>query len=84
MTATVTLTENLGGDLLVHCDIGRERLCARVPRTARTSELVVGSTIMLTADCADLHLFDPETGRRLRWHAPETPALQPQFTDIGA
>ena len=84
LRAVVTLTENLGGDVLVHCAINSVTLCARVSRTGTARAIDVGSEVTLTADCSDLHLFDPDDGRRLRWQQPEAQPAHLELTQVGA
>ncbi|ORM32498.1 ABC transporter ATP-binding protein [Williamsia sp. 1135] len=82
--AAVALTENLGGDVLVHCDVGAVRLCARVPRTGNARSLGTGAAITLAADISDLHMFDPDSGRRVRWQPRPSAATTPRLLDVGA
>jgi multiple sugar transport system ATP-binding protein len=79
LPGVVTLTENLGGDVLVHFAINSVTLCARLSRVGDARDLSVDSAITLTADSADLHLFDPETGRRLQW---QHPAVRPVHSQL--
>jgi multiple sugar transport system ATP-binding protein len=80
LPAVVTLTENLGGDVLLHCTVNSVSLCARVSRVGDVRDLTVGSKITLVADNSDLHLFDPENGRRLQWQHPAARPVHPQLT----
>ncbi|MFE1592435.1 ABC transporter ATP-binding protein [Nocardia sp. NPDC058705] len=65
---TVRMVENLGSEELVHIDAGSTGLCVRV---ARPAGVRVGEDIALRVDPADIHLFDPDTGLRLTWQAPQ-------------
>ncbi|KAF0845302.1 ABC transporter ATP-binding protein [Nocardia caishijiensis] len=65
---TIRLVENLGSEELVHIDAGATSLCARV---ARPAGVRVGERVAARVDPADIHLFDPDTGLRLRWQAPQ-------------
>ncbi|WP_040857204.1 ABC transporter ATP-binding protein [Nocardia niigatensis] len=63
----VTMVENLGSEELVHVTAGALELCVRATRPAGVR---VGDDIGLRCDPADLHLFDPGSGLRLRWQEP--------------
>ncbi|WP_067677119.1 ABC transporter ATP-binding protein [Nocardia miyunensis] len=65
---TVSMVENLGSEELVHFSIGEQSLCVRVPRPAGVS---VGDRIGATVAPERVHLFDPESGLRLRWQEPQ-------------
>lgn len=67
----VRMVENLGSEELVHVDTGAHTLGMRVPRPAGVA---AGDAVGLHADPADLHLFDADSGLRLRWHAPDSGA----------
>ncbi|WP_067689490.1 ABC transporter ATP-binding protein [Nocardia jejuensis] len=67
----VTMVENLGSEELVHVTAGAVELCARA---ARPAGVRVGDDVALYIDAADIHLFDPETGLRLAWQAPDAAA----------
>ncbi|MDF0529501.1 ABC transporter ATP-binding protein [Tsukamurella sp. 8F] len=69
ITATVTMIENLGSDEVLHVGCGDTRLQVRTPRPAGVRS---GDVIRLDVSPADIHLFDPETGRRLR-HRTDPP-----------
>ena len=58
------VTEQLGADTIIHGHFGDDRteLTVRLQGTRRLGE---GEVLPLTADPAQLHLFDPETGARL-------------------
>ncbi len=62
--ATVTLTEPLGRDSLVHLAAGPSTIRALVPTEAAT-HLQVGEQVPFRIDPAHLHLFDGPTGRRV-------------------
>jgi len=60
---TTEAVEPLGADTLVHGKLADGQLLTiRLPGTP---SFEVGARVALTLDAADLHLFDPETGRRL-------------------
>ncbi|GGM75148.1 ABC-type sugar transport system ATPase subunit [Halarchaeum rubridurum] len=58
-TATVTVREPLGEQLLIHCQVGGEELRVKVPPR---SEVAVGESVELSVDTARLHLFDGMSG----------------------
>ncbi|MFP3938739.1 MAG: ABC transporter ATP-binding protein [Thermoanaerobaculia bacterium] len=58
----VALVEWLGAELYVHAEAGDGELMARLPPDAPAG---VGDRLELAFDPAELHLFDPETERRL-------------------
>ncbi|MGX1808391.1 ABC transporter ATP-binding protein [Nocardia sp. NPDC055321] len=60
----VRMVENLGSEELVHLDTAAGSLCARLPRPCGVTR---GALIGLRADPADIHLFQPDSGLRLRW-----------------
>jgi ABC-type sugar transport system ATPase subunit len=62
--ATVTLTEPLGRDFLVHLDAGPSTVKALVPAT-QGARLTAGMDVGIKVDPSHLHLFDAETGRRV-------------------
>jgi ABC-type sugar transport system ATPase subunit len=62
--ATVTLTEPLGRDFLVHLDVGPSAVRALVP-AAQGVRLKVGEEVGVRVDPSHLHLFDAETGLRV-------------------
>ncbi|MQY17146.1 ABC transporter ATP-binding protein [Nocardia macrotermitis] len=68
---TVTMVENLGSEELVHFSIGELSLCARV---ARPAGVAVGAQIGARVAPDRIHLFDPESGLRLRPQQSEIPA----------
>jgi multiple sugar transport system ATP-binding protein len=61
--ATVTLSEPLGRDYLVHLSVGPSSARALVPASEAES-LVVDQQVPIHVDRGDVHLFDAETGRR--------------------
>ncbi len=64
LKATVTLTEPLGRDFLVHLDVGPSSIRALVP-AAQGTRLKTGEEVAVRVEPAHLHLFDAETGRRI-------------------
>jgi ABC-type sugar transport system ATPase subunit len=64
LKATVTLTEPLGRDFLVHLDVGPSSIRALVPATQGV-RLKVGEEVGIRVEPSHLHLFDAETGRRV-------------------
>lgn len=64
----VRMVENLGSEELVHLDTGSTELSLRAPRPVGVA---TGEDIALRVDPADIHLFDPATGLRLTWQAPQ-------------
>ena len=70
---TVTLVEHLGGEEIAYVDVGTQTVAVRSPRDAGVPE---HTTPHLAIDPRRIHLFDPDTGRRLRWSAP-VPRTQP-------
>ncbi|WP_336082703.1 ABC transporter ATP-binding protein [Nocardia sp. SSK8] len=69
---TVRRVENLGGEELVQLAVGATELCVRAPRPAGVR---VDESVTVRADPADIHLFDPGTGLRLTWQAPQENSL---------
>ncbi|MCC3313884.1 ABC transporter ATP-binding protein [Nocardia africana] len=65
----VTMIENLGSEELVHVRAETVELCVRA---ARPAGVTVGTEIGLSVDASDIHLFDPDTGRRMTWKQPES------------
>ncbi|WP_181700049.1 ABC transporter ATP-binding protein [Nocardia sp. GTS18] len=76
---TVRMVENLGSEELVHLDAGATSLCVRA---ARPAGVAAGEDITLRVDPADIHLFDPDTGLRLAWRAPQPDS--PKAVDAAA
>jgi ABC-type sugar transport system ATPase subunit len=64
LKATVTLTEPLGRDFLVHLDVGPTSLRALVPAEQGT-RLKAGEEVAMRVESSHLHLFDAQTGRRV-------------------
>lgn len=64
----VTVVENLGSEELIHFGSGDHPLCLRAPRPAG---VLTGDSIALCVDPAHIHLFEPASGRRLTWQAPQ-------------
>jgi len=62
LTMDYVLSETLGSDTLLLGDIAGQRLTARCAPATRP---VPGAKIILFADVARLHLFDPDTRKRL-------------------
>ncbi len=60
--ASVIHAEYLGADTVLSCDIAGQTALARLPGRV---QLEAGTKIHLDFDRADLHRFDPETGRRV-------------------
>ncbi|WP_380054051.1 ABC transporter ATP-binding protein [Falsihalocynthiibacter sp. SS001] len=60
--ARVSLTEMLGNETLIFCQIGKTELIARMydPRSVQ-----VGEEITCLFDLSKVHFFDPATGKRL-------------------
>jgi ABC-type sugar transport system ATPase subunit len=75
LTATVTLTEPLGRDFLVHLDVGPSSIRALVPATQGV-RLKVGDEVGVRIEASHLHLFDAETGRRVEIDAGGTRHLE--------
>jgi len=64
----VTAVENLGGEEIGIGEIGEQRVYFRGERPLAVE---VGQPVQLRCLLRDLRLFDPESGRRLRW-VPDT------------
>jgi multiple sugar transport system ATP-binding protein len=64
ITMRVTAVENLGGEEIAVGDIGEQRVCFRGERPLAVE---VGQQAQLRCPVGDLRLFDPASGRRLRW-----------------
>ena len=75
LKATVTLTEPLGRDFLVHLDVGPSSIRALVP-AAQGVRLKVGEEVGMRIEPSHLHLFDAETGRRVEIDAAGTRHLE--------
>ncbi|MFE3195446.1 ABC transporter ATP-binding protein [Nocardia sp. NPDC059240] len=63
----VTMVENLGSEELIHLDTSG--FCVRA---ARPTGISAGDDLRLRVAPTDIHLFDPDSGRRLVWQEPET------------
>ncbi|HEY1824046.1 MAG TPA: ABC transporter ATP-binding protein [Trebonia sp.] len=68
ITATATVVENLGNDEVAYLRTPDGTLLAL--RGPRPLGLEAGAAAGLTVAPADVHLFDPASGRRLAWQAP--------------
>jgi ABC-type sugar transport system ATPase subunit len=66
--ATITLTEPLGRDFLVHLDVGPSSIRALVP-AGQGIRLKAGDDVAVRVEPAYLHLFDAESGRRVEFDA---------------
>jgi ABC-type sugar transport system ATPase subunit len=75
LKATVTLTEPLGRDFLVHLDAAPSSINALVPAT-QGARLKVGEVVSVRVEPAQMHLFDAETGRRVEIDAAGTRHLE--------
>ena len=64
LNATVTLTEPLGRDFLVHLNVGPSSIRALVPADEGT-RLKAGEDVLVHIEASHLHLFDAPTGRRV-------------------
>jgi multiple sugar transport system ATP-binding protein len=62
LAGTIESVENHGAEQLTRCVVDGGVLTARVPRDKRVA---IGEQLHFVADTSALHLFDPETGRRL-------------------
>ena len=82
LKATVTLTEPLGRDFLVHLDVGPSSIRALVPATQGV-RLKVGDEVGVRIDPSHLHLFDAETGRRVEIDAGGTRHLEENLEGTG-
>ncbi|WP_116999637.1 ABC transporter ATP-binding protein [Desertimonas flava] len=70
----VSLVENLGGEEISYIEAGEQTIAVRSPRGAGPAE---GDHPHLAVDPRRVHLFDPESGRRLRWSNASSPATTP-------
>lgn len=78
ITTAVTAIENLGSDEIAYLGTpGGATLALRGPRPIG---LAVGSAVGLTVAPANVHLFDPASGRRLLWR-PTSSGNQPSPGD---
>ena len=60
--AQVDLTEQLGDSVIVDLQLGATRVRAKLPERTRLAE---GLQVHVRFDAADVHLFDPQTHRRI-------------------
>jgi multiple sugar transport system ATP-binding protein len=60
----VDIVENLGGEQIVTCTTGTNRVHMR---TTRDTRVAAGEEIVLRAAAEHVHLFDRASGRRLEW-----------------
>ncbi|WP_436497971.1 ABC transporter ATP-binding protein [Actinokineospora sp. HUAS TT18] len=66
LRGVVRTVENLGGEEVAHCLVGEHTVAVRGPRPIGVR---TGDAVGLRADPKHLHLFDPDSGRRLTWQA---------------
>jgi multiple sugar transport system ATP-binding protein len=59
---TLVLAEKTGADLNLHLSVGGRDFVATAPRDARVTQ---GAPVKLAISPAKIHLFDPDSGRRL-------------------
>lgn len=79
LRAKVTHIEYLGADMILSCQSGAETLLCRAPGQ---TDLTEGAEVGLTFARADLHGFDPDSGRRLDALPPDLEAaLAPHIPD---
>jgi multiple sugar transport system ATP-binding protein len=64
LSGRVRNVENLGSEEIAYCEVGESVVCVRLPRP---SGLAANSEVVLTADVANVHLFDRASGARLEW-----------------
>jgi len=62
LPASVYVTELMGNETFVFIELGREKIVARAAGDFRAE---TNSTVWIEVDTERVHLFDPETGRRL-------------------
>jgi len=60
--ASIALTEVIGREVLVYCDIGQQLLCAVVPPPQAPKD---GDNVVLGVDASKVHLFESESGENL-------------------
>ncbi len=82
LEATVTLTEPLGRDFLVHLDVGPSSIRVLVPAD-EGAKLRPGETVRFRIAPSDLHVFDAPTGRRVEIHAAGARHLNDSTEDQG-
>jgi multiple sugar transport system ATP-binding protein len=63
ITGRVELAEPLGNELLLHVSVGEHQMTSRLPPGVPPA---AGSTVQLALDGGRIHLFDRESGRRLK------------------
>ena len=78
LKATITLTEPLGRDFLVHLSAGLSSIRALVP-ASEGALLKAGADVGVRVDPDHLHLFDAETGRRVEIDAAGARHLDEMF-----
>ncbi|WP_435181278.1 ABC transporter ATP-binding protein [Halorussus sp. AFM4] len=77
-TAEVTVTEPLGEQLLLHCQVGSDELQVKVePRR----DVAVGDAVTLGFDEDRLHLFDQESGETLYHSTPRDEGAEADSDD---
>ncbi len=59
---TVDLAESLGADTLVHGTLGATPMIVRLPGTMAPAP---GASMIVATEAGHLHLFDPDSGRRI-------------------
>lgn len=62
IAGTLVLAENLGENMILNLDIGQDPVKVRLPEVRRFTE---GETLRFDIDPGHVHLFDPETRRRI-------------------
>jgi sn-glycerol 3-phosphate transport system ATP-binding protein len=62
LSVRVELLERLGADTILHGTIDSTRMTARVPGSFA---LELGSTVAFAIRPEHIHLFDPDTGKRI-------------------
>jgi len=77
LSMTVTAVENLGGEEIAIGQVGEQRVCFRGERPLAVT---AGQPVRLRCPAADLRLFDPGSGRRLRW-VPDPDVRDPDVRD---
>ena len=76
LVATVTLTEQLGRDYLVHMTVGPSSIRALVP-AAEAATLAAGDEVAFHVDPLHMHLFDAESGRRAEMDGGAVRLMEP-------
>ncbi|MFT3854674.1 MAG: ABC transporter ATP-binding protein [Ilumatobacteraceae bacterium] len=78
----VSLVENLGGEEIAYVDVGGQTIAVRSPRGLGPVE---GRATQLHIDPRRVHLFDRDSGHRLRWSSPPSTAKPaPAVAAVGA